>query len=132
MKWSPYRKSSALQLDSAGIVAEHGGSNTTAWLSVCADKWFTRGINTFEVTIQGNVSNWIFIGMYLAFAMVCLIFTSGPGVAARSWKAYSDQTSGYVGQSADSWSYGSYPSWGKTHNHKNEAYGAAYVTGDVV
>jgi len=53
-------------------------------------------------------------------------------VASRSWKAFSDQSSGYLGQNAESWSYGSYTGWGKTHNRKNEAYGAAYTTGDHV
>jgi len=115
-KWSTTRKSSALQLDSSNTVAEHvGTSSSGTWLSVCADAWFSRGVHTFEVIIDKNKSNWIFIG-----------------VAARSWKGYSDQSAGYLGQSADSWSYGSYSGWGKTHNRSNQAYGAAYTAGDKV
>jgi len=64
MKWSSYKKSNALQLDSTATVAEHSGTQATAWLSVCADKWFSKGVQTFEVVVNNNTSNWLFIGSH--------------------------------------------------------------------
>lgn len=117
-KWSTTQKGEYIEIVSDGTSARHAGPrprNAQSWQSVVAEGWLTSGVHTFEIKIDQNVSKWIFIG-----------------VATRAWKGYTDPTNGYLGHYADSWSFGSYSGWGKTHNSLNGAYGGTYITGDKV
>jgi len=65
--------------------------------------------------LKKNNSSWIFIG-----------------IVEKNWQGYTDQSSGYVGYSPISWSYGNANNWGKTSSGSGQQYGLPYTTGDVV
>jgi len=113
-RWESDTISSGLQLDETQTKVTHKGSTST-WQSVIGCNFFNGGVHSWDIKVENNLSNWLFIG-----------------VANKSWRGYLDQSSGYAGQGVDSWSYGSNPGWGKTYGHTNTAYGTPYQTGDVI
>jgi len=115
-RWSAERISPGLKVDDTapGSPLTHNGSNST-WLSATGDEFYSSGMYSWQIKIDSNLSSWIFIG-----------------VVAKTWSGYSNISSGYVGQAADSWAYGSYNGWGKTHSAANSVWGSTYVTGDII
>jgi len=106
--------SSGLTFDeSTGVISHSGRSNS--WQSICGAEFVSSGQHSWSIKIHANVSNWLFIG-----------------VADKRWTGWMDQSSGYVGYQANSWSYGSYANWGKTTGGHGQHYGVSYKTGDIV
>jgi len=114
-QWSSSKMSNGITISTSDqLSATHTGTGST-WQSVCGSEYYSVGYHTWDVRVDKNISNWIFIG-----------------IVDKSWSGWSDPSSGYAGYSAQSWSYGNANNWGKTNSGRGSAYGCQYTTGDVI
>lgn len=102
-------RSNSIRTVCSQLIPERNGR--TSWQSLWAAQYFTAGVHRWTIAIKKNLSKWIFIG-----------------VVAKDWRDHGD----YIGHKANSWAYGSYSGWGKTHNDTNCAYGRSFTDSDKV